>query len=147
MNLPTTSGENSRLMSSSSEQDQARADATPPINIRLITQQCLGSSQFALKLLAEFELTAAERMGAIEKESSALNLEKVGQIAHSLAGVASILAADTLSDIACRLQNAAEEQNLTLATDLILQLRHETDRVINYLPQFRQLVQQSSPHH
>lgn len=144
MTGPMISEGSSLGLSAFPENEQPPAELPPPISMRLITEQCLGNSQFALKLLAEFETTVQDRMAAIEKESSLLNLEKVAPIAHSLAGVASILAADPISDIACRLQTAAEDNNLFLATDLIVQMRQETDRIISYLPHFRKLVEQSS---
>jgi Amt family ammonium transporter len=114
--------------------------AAPPIEMRLLTDQCLGNLQFALTLLAEFEKTARERMTAIEEYAAQGNLAKVAQVAHALAGVAAILASSQLSETAVALQSAAEQDDAAQTQDLIAQLRAATDRVLDYIPQFKALA-------
>lgn len=109
----------------------------PPIDVRLLTEQCLGNLSFAITLLDEFEKTAQERVEAIESHAAKGNFAMVGELAHSLKGVVGILGADALWDTSSALQAAAHDENVTRAKGLIPQLRQEMKRVLDYIPTIR----------
>ncbi len=114
--------------------------ALPPIDVALLTEQCLGNLSFALTLLEEFDKTGQQRVDAIEAHAGQHNLALVAELAHSLKGVVGILGADVLWEITSNLQSTAHANNLAHTFALIPQLRLEMKRVLDYIPTIRAMA-------
>lgn len=143
MTEQTAVGEKTAASLPTSSNDQPSSGIALPLDTGLLTEQCLGNSTFAISLLGEFEKTAQDRTVAIEAQLRLGNLAKIAEIAHSLAGVAAILAAEPLSQVACRLQRTAEENDVPQTNDLIRRLREETNRLLEYIPLVRAKAEQN----
>lgn len=112
----------------------------PPIDVALLTEQCLGNLSFALTLLEEFEKTGQERVNAIELHAGRHNLQLVAELSHSLKGVVGILGADALWEVTSNLQAAAQDEDLAHTFALIPQLQLEMKRVLEYIPTIRAMA-------
>lgn len=120
--------------------DLRELTAGPPIDVAVLTEQCLGNLSFALTLLEEFEKTGLQRVDAIEAQTKRNNLVLVAELTHSLKGVVGILGADALWKITSTLQSAAQDENLVHTFALIPQLRLEMKRVLDYIPSIRAIA-------
>lgn len=112
----------------------------PPIDVRLLAEQCLGNLSFAIKLLNEFEATSQERLDAIERQATNGNFGDLADLTHAMRGVVGILGADVLWDITSDLQSAAQDGDAGRINSLIPKLRHEMQRVCEYIPSVRAMV-------
>ena len=115
---------------------------TPPIDVRLLMEQCSGNASFAAALLEEFARTGHDRVLEMDEEVAQGNLGAIAKQAHSLIGVAGIMAANDFVDVTTHLQAAAHDEDLVLARALIQQLRHEVRRVIDHIPHVCAMVNQ-----
>ena len=68
----------------------------PPIDVRLLTEQCLGNLAFGVSLLEAFATTTEERIAGFEAQGRLGNIAAVGEMALTLKGVVGVLGADTL---------------------------------------------------
>ena len=115
---------------------------TPPIDVRLLMEQCSGNASFAVALLEEFARTGHDRVLEMDEEFAQGNLGAIAKQAHSLIGVAGIMAAGKLVEVTMRLQAAARAEDLVLTRELVRQLRHEMRRVLDDIPHVCAMVNQ-----
>ena len=113
-----------------------------PLDVPALTAHCMGNLDFGLKLLEEFQKDALDRVETIDREVMLGNLNAVGEMAHSLKGVAAILAANSLRDVSIALQSAAQEGDVSRLQNLVQQLRGEMRRLLDYIPLVRATAQQ-----
>lgn len=112
----------------------------PPIDVRLLTEQCLGNLAFGVSLLEKFQETATDRLQHLREHVAQRNLPAVGEMAHSLKGVVGILAADCLLDLSTNLQHAAETDDVEFIDELLPQIEHELQRLQDEIPRLRSLL-------
>lgn len=112
----------------------------PPIDVRLLTEQCLGNLAFGISLLEKFQETAPDRLQHLQEHVAKRDLPAVAEMAHSLKGVVGILAADCLLDLSTNLQHAAETQDIEFIDELMPKIAHELRRLGEEIPRLRSLL-------
>jgi HPt (histidine-containing phosphotransfer) domain-containing protein len=105
-----------------------------PINWPALVQHCLGNTAFALELLSEFDSTGHERMAELNRCVATSDFVAVAESAHSLRGVAGILAAERLSELASELEGAVPTRDLTRVSSLAERLQTEMHRCLLEIP-------------
>lgn len=106
----------------------------PPIDHRLLLQNCMGKGAFAASLLDEFTRTAIRRIGDFEHQSERGDFVAVAELSHGLRGVADILCASALSKFAIDTEAACRSEDLARMRQLISQLCKEVERVQLQIP-------------
>ena len=115
----------------------------PPVNVDLLTEQCLGNLPFAITLLEEFAKTSQSRIEAMETHLANGDFISLADLIHGLSGVVGILGANILWELTTTLQSAAEEQNATISSSLLPILRAEMNRLCDYIPTVRALAKRN----
>ena len=107
---------------------------TPPIDLRLLLENCLRKPLFAVSLLEEFARTAAGRLAEFEDQSQQGNLRTIAEMAHGLRGVADILGASALREVTVDTEAACQDGDLAQTQRLVQQLRREVQRIQHDIP-------------
>ena len=106
----------------------------PPIDRDWLLEQCVDNLDFALTLLNEFEKSSPARLDAFDAALAAHNHAAIADQAHALKGVAGILAANSLMQVCANLESTAADADWNHTRDLIRQLRHELQRMLDFIP-------------
>ena len=106
----------------------------PPIDLRLLLDNCMGKPLFAVSLLEEFARTAALRLEEFEAQSKEGNLRTISEMAHGLRGVADIFGASAVHDITLETHAACRDGDLAQTQRLVEQLRREVQRIQHSIP-------------
>lgn len=114
--------------------------SSPPIDRDELFERCLGNLDFALTLLHEFVTTSQSRIEAFDTAMKEGNQVTLSAKAHCLKGVASVLAAHRLVAICSNLESTTSQSDWTQTGDLIQQLHHEMQRMIQFIPMIRALA-------
>lgn len=112
----------------------------PAIDVRLLTEQCLGNLAFGVSLLEKFQATADERIRNLKAKAEHRDFPALAEMAHSLKGVVGILGAEPLLDSTSNLQQAAECKDPEYVDELIPQIEHELQRLFDEIPRLRSLT-------
>lgn len=107
----------------------------PPINAQRLLENCMGKPMFAISLLEEFAETASSRLAEFELPSNQDNIHTLCESAHSLKGVAGILAAAKLHETSLNLEMACRNSEPNLESVLrplcieLQRVKHEIPRL------------------
>ena len=110
---------------------------SPAINMPALIDRCNDNVEFALLLLKEFESTAHERATDIHQSVANADFTAIERFAHGLQGVAGMLDAEKLCELAGELNAAAHVRDLTGTTSLGTQLETEMQRCLSEIPNIR----------
>ncbi len=108
-----------------------------PIDVHTLIDQCLENLAFGLTLLEAFAQTANDRVDALAKQVAQGNLNEVAAMAHGLKGVVAMLAMHSLVEVFVNMESAIHDEDLASLQSLVLELRHEMQRVLDYIPTVR----------
>jgi HPt (histidine-containing phosphotransfer) domain-containing protein len=114
---------------------------TPPIDHRLLLENCLGKPTFAISLLEEFGRTAAGRLAEFEDQLRQGNLAAIAALSHALRGVVDILCASTLRTITVDIEAACHAADHMQVQQWIQQLRNEVQRMQQQIPELCTMLQ------
>ena len=109
----------------------------PAINMPALIERCMGNVEFALKLLKEFESTGHERATDINQSVANADFAAIKRFAHGLQGVAGMLDAERLCELAGELNAAAHVRDVPRVTSLANQLETEMQRCLSEIPNIR----------
>lgn len=109
----------------------------PAINWSALIDRCSGNAAFALRALKVFESTGQERLNDIQRSVADADFDRIAWFAHALAGIAGMLDAERLCDLAVELDASAHARDLTRATQLADQLQSEMQRCLSEIPNIR----------
>jgi CheY-like chemotaxis protein/HPt (histidine-containing phosphotransfer) domain-containing protein len=101
---------------------------TSPFDIEALLQRCNGSREFMMRILAKFNAKMPGILTELEQGIRAGKSEHVGLLAHTLKGMASNLAAESLRTAAFELEQLAKEGELDEAAASLQEIRHEYQR-------------------
>lgn len=134
--MPSAESERDNLSAPSSRTSLAstQRSACPPIDFRVLYQQCLGSLEFMSVLMNELEATTDSRLQSLCLAATNADLAAVAVSAHSLKGVAGILAANPLMSACIDLELALPGNDLVHVRDLARQVESEMRRAVEYIP-------------
>tara|TARA_R110002073_G_scaffold41466_7_gene117078 strand:+ start:5789 stop:6733 length:945 start_codon:yes stop_codon:yes gene_type:complete len=113
----------------------------PPICEKEFLERCMGDLSFAELLLQSFQKDSVARLEQIATQVQQGDAAAVGETAHSLKGIAGILAAHELQAIAFELESAGKAGKLDHLLSLVDDLRLEVNRCLEYVPILKQQSQ------
>ena len=105
-----------------------------PFDIESLLKRCLGNAAFAAELLKEFEATGPQRILELQATLSGMDFVAVANHAHSLKGVAGIMAADRLCEFAEQLEAKARVSHQTEIESWVNKTVQEIQRCLNEMP-------------
>ncbi len=108
-----------------------------PIDINAFLQQCMGDSEFALRLLDSFTNSAADRIRELSGASDAAALRELAPMAHAIKGVSGIFVAQKLHELCRALEVAAVAGDLAGSRQLVGSLCDEIRRFTDYVSRIR----------
>ncbi|EMI15791.1 two-component system sensor protein [Rhodopirellula maiorica SM1] len=120
-----------------SQSDSVALDS-PPICEKEFMERCMGDVTFAEMLLQSFEKDSVARLEQIASQVQTGDTVGVGETAHSLKGIAGILAAHNLQAIAFDIESAGKAGELDNVVTLLQDLRTEVNRCLAYVPTLKQ---------
>lgn len=118
----------------------AVSEPLDPFDQQEFVERCMGDLAFAESLLESFASDSCARLQEIQVAASECNAAGVGDAAHTLKGMAGILAAHPLQSIAGEIEQAGRADNLNGVVELIDELRAEVDRCLAYIPKMTQAM-------
>jgi len=108
-----------------------------PIDAESLLARCFGNLEFAESLLSELESTGQERVEEIRRSATKRNADATADAAHALKGAAGILCAESVQELAAKIEQAGRTSD-TENTDIVLDaLAAEMKRCLDYMPQLR----------
>ncbi|MDV6030922.1 MAG: Hpt domain-containing protein [Phycisphaera sp. RhM] len=116
---------------------QNHADMNYPFDTRSLMSRCLGNVEFAESLLDEFASGASEKIDQLRSHADSRNAIALTQTAHSLKGVASILCADSVQDLAARIESAGRSMDWKDIPADVDEIIYEVQECIHCLPRVR----------
>jgi Amt family ammonium transporter len=97
-----------------------------PIDVKLfVEERCMGDIAFAQSLLESFNTNSAKRLEEIIAHWQARDAMAAGEAAHGLKGIAGIVTANRLSDLADRIESAGKSNDLKSIEAMIDDLKRE----------------------
>ncbi|WP_345681791.1 response regulator [Novipirellula caenicola] len=114
---------------------------SPPICKQEFLNRCMGDVTFAELLLQSFEQDSVARLEQIVSQVQTGDTAAIGETAHSLKGIAGILAAHELQAIAFEIESAGKAGELDQIHTLVDDLRTEVNRCLAYVPILKQQSQ------
>ncbi|WP_417750134.1 response regulator [Rosistilla oblonga] len=118
------------------------ADPAPEAPLPFVRQEfmerCMGDLGFAESLLESFQSDSLARVDEIVQHARQRNATAAGNAAHTLKGMAGILAAHPLQSIAADIEQAGRHDQLDQIDDLIDDLQNEVARCLAYIPKLTQ---------
>ena len=109
----------------------------PAINLPALIERCMGDVEFALILLKEFESTGHERATNIHQSVANADFAAIERFAHGLQGVAGMMDAERLCELAGELNAAAHGRDWPSVTSFAKQLETEMQRCLSEIPNIR----------
>ncbi len=111
--------------------------SAPPIDRDRLLERCMNNVDFALTLLDAFEATSPARLAAFDAALAEHDCAAIASEAHGFKGVVSVLAGNALRQICLNLETATKDADWNQTRDLVQQLRHEVQRLIDFIPNIR----------
>ncbi|WP_261343097.1 response regulator [Rosistilla carotiformis] len=118
--------------------DRPIGDEATPFVRKEFLERCMGDLSFAESLLESFQADSLARVEEIVMHARQRNAVAAGQAAHTLKGMAGILAAHPLQSIAAEIEQAGRDEHLDEIVDLIDDLQNEVARCVAYIPSLTQ---------
>lgn len=111
-----------------------QATLPPAINWPALIDRCSGNAAFAVQVLKVFASTGQERSDDIKRCVVGADFDQIARLAHALAGVAGMLDAERLCDLARQLDVSARAYDLDCVTRISDQLQSELQRCLSEIP-------------
>jgi CheY-like chemotaxis protein len=115
----------------------AAAAETPPLNVETLRTRCMGMLEIAETLLGDFEQGVLESVEQIARCAAQGDARATAETAHSLKGEAGTMAAEPLRALAAEIEAAGKAGDLTPVATLVVRLRAEAQRCLEFLPTLR----------
>jgi len=112
-------------------------DILPPLNVDALRTRCLGVLDIAESLLADFERGLLESVEQIAQHAAQGDAQATAETAHSLKGEAGTITAEPLRALAAEIEAAGKAGDLTPLATLVVRLREEAQRCLQFLPELR----------
>ncbi|WP_168215744.1 hybrid sensor histidine kinase/response regulator [Roseimaritima ulvae] len=113
-------------------------DSTRPIDTRILMERCMGDVAFAENLLQSFASDGPQRLKLIARHTRDNDPQAVGEVAHALKGLAGIMTAGELQELADQVESAGKSGDIDAVRDLLSELTACMDQCIAYVPQATQ---------
>jgi len=104
----------------------------PPLDIESLLRRCSGKTALAQLVLEKFEKQAAAIVALLEACERSGDAGQLARVAHSLKGTAGVVAADTLRQLAARLEESGLAGNSALVHETLAGVREEIQRCAKY---------------
>jgi len=116
---------------------QTPAVETPPLNVELLRTRCMGMLEIAESLLGDFEQGLLASVEQIAQHAAQGDTQATAETAHSLKGEAGTMTAEPLRVLAAEIEAAGKAGDLTPVATLVIRLRAEAQRCLEFLPELR----------
>lgn len=114
-----------------------------PFDLDAFLNQCMGNTDFALKMIDKFTGTASERIAALGQAADSAELRELSAMAHALKGVAGIFVARKLCELCSDLTDAASTNDIDGSRQLVQRLCREIHRFMDYVSSIRAALSRS----
>ncbi|QDS86052.1 Sensor histidine kinase RcsC [Rosistilla ulvae] len=118
--------------------DTPQPETQLPFARQEFMERCMGDLGFAESLLESFESDSRARVDEIVMYANQRDATAAGNAAHTLKGMAGILAAHPLQSIAAEIERAGRQDDLEDIVDLIDDLQSEVSRCLAFIPSLTQ---------
>jgi PAS domain S-box-containing protein len=128
-------------------EEQVPCPQMPPIDRQVLAGRCMDDQVLALQVLQRFSARADQTLEELSESVTSCDSPRTVMRAHTLKGAAASLAADPLSKLAARLEEAGRNGAWEDAADVLVQLRRESARCTEFikrLPQERDVATSAS---
>ncbi|EMI16769.1 two-component system sensor protein [Rhodopirellula maiorica SM1] len=119
-------------------------DDPSPIDFDSLYERCMGDVQFAESLLDSFAEDGRDRMTQIVQLIDHGDVLAASKVAHSLKGIAGIVAAQEVQSISARIESAGKAGEIEMMHRLVKDLTNVVDECLGYLPIVKKRTQQWS---
>jgi Amt family ammonium transporter len=117
-------------------QSAAAGDAWPlSFDFDGLWDRCMGNADFAMSLLEELRNNAPGQLADLARQIQSGASAEAAKTAHSLKGAAGILCAEPLRAVAAEIEAAGKAGDILHAVALLEDIRIETERCLNSLPE------------
>ncbi len=137
---PSPTPRNEQKAELAGEQPKNPGDRSPPLAIDALLDRCMGDAATISLILGEFEKQAVADLAEIKRHLEGGDCEATARVAHALKGASGILAADTLSGIAFKIERMGRAGVLENEEQLLAELNEEVQRCLDYLPVARAII-------
>ena len=103
-----------------------------PVDLSVALRWLGGDRQLLLELVGIFVDEGPKRLAALRASMTAVDLQQVERVAHSLKGSAAILGAQRLQATALALEEATRDGRPENGVDLVAQIVREVERVLAF---------------
>jgi CheY-like chemotaxis protein/HPt (histidine-containing phosphotransfer) domain-containing protein len=114
--------------------DAAPEDDTPPLDLDVLLERCMGSVDTVRLILDEFKKQAVGDLDRIEQSLGGGDRERLRGAAHSLKGAAGMMSAQAVCAAAARIEDAARAGALDNGGAMLERLQADVHRCLAYLP-------------
>ena len=104
--------------------------SSPAIDMTTLRQLCLGNEAFALVMLDEFQADIPKQLVGLARLVADANALAIHEMAHSLKGIASTLAAEELRKATDELEAATSSDDWKLILKCVMQVHREALRCL-----------------
>ena len=119
------------------------ANVPAPIDRDALLARCMGNLEFAGSLLADFEDDLRSRVDQIVGQAQAGDARAAAESAHALKGAAAIITAESVRELAARIEATGKAGDAREVAALADQLHDEAGRLLSVLPGLREEMTRS----
>ncbi|XZE54344.1 PAS domain S-box protein [Planctomycetaceae bacterium SH139] len=121
----TSVGSSNALLIADDISKMPAATAAPFDSKRFVEDCCMGDRDFAHSLLESFSVNSVKRLEEIVAHAKSQDAAAAGESAHGLKGIAGIVAAERLWDLAEQIETAGKDNELSQIESLLEELKDE----------------------
>ncbi|GAA5509641.1 PAS domain S-box protein [Novipirellula caenicola] len=125
--------------------DENQSDL-PPIDFDSLYDRCMGDVSFATSLLDSFAEDGRDRMNQIIRLTDQGDVLAASKVAHSLKGIAGIVAAQEVQFISARIESAGKAGEIEVMHQLVGDLKNVVDECLSYVPIMKKRTQRWLKH-
>ncbi|HMN41745.1 MAG TPA: Hpt domain-containing protein [Phycisphaerales bacterium] len=114
--------------------NETPSQSVPAIDVPLLLDRCMDDAALAIMVLESFRNQAESDLAELDACVGKNDSEAVSRRAHALKGTSGAVAASTLMDAACRLEEAACSQMVAEFGEHLRAVRAEMHRCLDALP-------------
>lgn len=123
-----------------SAKSETGSSQSAPIDADSLLTRCFGKPEFACLLLDQLEVSVLPQLEAIRLHLQHRDPGAVAEVAHSLKGAAGILCAESLAQLAARVEGASRSASFEELADAVHKLAMEVQRCLHCLPMLRDQI-------
>jgi HPt (histidine-containing phosphotransfer) domain-containing protein len=117
--------------------DTTNRTSDPPIKLETVLNACMGNAVAAAKVIDEFEKQMVRGIPTLEEGVRRGDARQTAELAHALKGVAGVMSAQKLRDLAAKLEQMGRAGMLEDAQRELAALRQEVQECLACLPALR----------